>query len=111
MQVTLDSGDSLENALRVLGALYGVTLTVASDGENAAESAADNGTGAQERPARSRRGSRTTASRSRRRGAAASTPDLAAVRAWARENGYTVSDRGRVPNSILAAYQESVGSA
>ncbi len=32
-------------------------------------------------------------------------PDLGAVRTWARENGYTVSDRGRVSGEILAAYQ------
>jgi len=30
--------------------------------------------------------------------------DLAAVREWARANGHTVSDRGRVPAPILEAY-------
>ncbi|MCD2498505.1 histone-like nucleoid-structuring protein Lsr2 [Microbacterium nymphoidis] len=30
--------------------------------------------------------------------------DLAAVRAWANSNGYSVSDRGRVPASVLDAY-------
>jgi len=30
--------------------------------------------------------------------------DLDAVRAWARENGHQVSDRGRVSNKILEAY-------
>ena len=30
--------------------------------------------------------------------------DLSAVRAWARENGQTVSERGRIPASLLAAY-------
>jgi len=30
--------------------------------------------------------------------------DLDAVRAWARENGHEVSDRGRVSNKILEAY-------
>jgi len=30
--------------------------------------------------------------------------DLAELRAWARENGYTVSDRGRIPAEIEAAY-------
>ena len=32
---------------------------------------------------------------------------LAAVRDWARNNGFAVSDRGRVPANILAAYEES----
>ncbi|MEQ6896789.1 Lsr2 family protein [Microbacterium sp. KR10-403] len=30
--------------------------------------------------------------------------DLAAVRAWARDNGHQVSDRGRVPATVLDAY-------
>jgi hypothetical protein len=32
-------------------------------------------------------------------------PDLAVVRAWARENGYQISDRGRVSGEVLAAYE------
>ncbi|MFF8848350.1 Lsr2 family protein [Streptomyces sp. NPDC015127] len=31
--------------------------------------------------------------------------NTAAIRAWAKENGYTVNDRGRVPAEIKAAYQ------
>lgn len=34
----------------------------------------------------------------------ASRSDLAEIRAWARENGYEVSDRGRIYEHILAAY-------
>ncbi|MGB3302404.1 histone-like nucleoid-structuring protein Lsr2 [Gordonia sp. (in: high G+C Gram-positive bacteria)] len=30
--------------------------------------------------------------------------DTRAVRKWATENGYTVSDRGRIPADIVAAY-------
>jgi hypothetical protein len=30
--------------------------------------------------------------------------DLGAVRAWARENGQKVSERGRIPGELLAAY-------
>ncbi len=45
------------------------------------------------------------ASASKARPAApAAVRDLVAVRAWARENGHTVSDRGRVPATILQAY-------
>ncbi|WP_043650943.1 histone-like nucleoid-structuring protein Lsr2 [Cellulosimicrobium cellulans] len=32
------------------------------------------------------------------------TSDRAAVRAWARENGYEVSDRGRIPGAVIEAY-------
>ncbi|WP_159499806.1 Lsr2 family protein [Microbacterium sp. 18062] len=31
--------------------------------------------------------------------------DLADVRAWARENGHSVSDRGRIPAVVLEAYE------
>lgn len=48
-------------------------------------------------------GSQTASSRPRRR-ASGGGRDLQAVRAWARENGYTVSDRGRVPEAVLTAY-------
>lgn len=34
----------------------------------------------------------------------------AAVRDWARQNGYTVSDRGRIPHAVLDAFAESQGS-
>ena len=34
----------------------------------------------------------------------ASKQDLKAVREWASANGYTVSDRGRVPNEVQKAY-------
>ncbi len=40
----------------------------------------------------------------RARPTASSSRDLAHVREWARENGYTVSDRGRVPATVLDAY-------
>ena len=38
--------------------------------------------------------------RRRRRG----SPDTATVRAWARANGHTVSDRGRISRPILEAF-------
>jgi hypothetical protein len=31
--------------------------------------------------------------------------DYSAVREWAKQNGFTVSDRGRVPASVLEAYE------
>ena len=44
--------------------------------------------------------------KSARKAAARSTgKDTNAVREWARANGFEVSDRGRVPAQILAAYE------
>jgi hypothetical protein len=45
---------------------------------------------------------KTAAAKTRRRGRGAL--DTAAVREWARANGYTVSDRGRIPRPILEAF-------
>lgn len=35
--------------------------------------------------------------------------DTVAVRAWARENGYDIKDRGRVPADVIARYREATG--
>jgi hypothetical protein len=37
-------------------------------------------------------------------GGSAGKHDLGDVRAWARDNGFTVSDRGRVSSEVLTAY-------
>ena len=50
---------------------------------------------------RATRGRAATGGRSR----AAAKADLGDVRAWARENGYQVSDRGRVSAEVMAAYE------
>lgn len=41
------------------------------------------------------------------RGAAARKPETAEIRAWAREQGYDVSDRGRIPSEIIEAYKKA----
>jgi hypothetical protein len=46
------------------------------------------------------------ARRSSRRGPAV---DLAAVRAWAAENGHVVSSRGRIAQSVVDAYKAATG--
>lgn len=38
-----------------------------------------------------------------------SSVDTVAVRAWARENGYDIKDRGRVPADLVAKYQAANG--
>jgi hypothetical protein len=44
---------------------------------------------------------------SRSRGGSAGRHDLSDVRAWARENGFQVSDRGRVSSEVIAAYEKA----
>ncbi|MER5862308.1 Lsr2 family protein [Kitasatospora sp. NPDC002040] len=38
---------------------------------------------------------------------AASAPDTAKIRAWAKENGFNVNDRGRVPSDVREAYEQA----
>lgn len=47
------------------------------------------------------------ASRRRRGGQTGQKRDLAAIRTWANANGHRVSDRGRVPESVLQAYDDA----
>jgi hypothetical protein len=52
-------------------------------------------------------GRKVKATRGRRGATATSTgrrPDLGQVREWARANGHQVSDRGRIPATVLDAY-------
>jgi hypothetical protein len=39
------------------------------------------------------------------RAARSSREDSQAIREWARQNGHKVSDRGRIPQAVLEAYQ------
>jgi hypothetical protein len=56
------------------------------------------------RPAAAASGTRRSRSGRRR---SSSSVDLAAVRAWARESGIEVSERGRIAQSVIDAYQEA----
>jgi uncharacterized membrane protein len=47
--------------------------------------------------------------RASRSGGSSSSLDLGAVRAWASQNGYQVSSRGRISREIVEAYQASQG--
>jgi hypothetical protein len=133
----LDSTEPLEDAMRVVGALYGVTLVVANDDRaresvTRPEASKDNPS-----PNRKRR-RRTTNARTQRTpdssdgfdpeastgspaptSAEASQQDLSIpspavpsnrqLRSWARENGFSVNDRGRVPTSAVTAFRDAHG--
>lgn len=122
MKLTLDSSDPLEDATRVIGALYGVTLAV-SPNEADDRSSVDQQKGAPEttkkpvgRKRAAKRAAGTGASaRARARAvdttrAGSAGPALsnnADVRSWARQTGLTISDRGRIPTSVVAAYRDA----
>jgi hypothetical protein len=51
----------------------------------------------------------TTRRSTTRGGQKSSAIDTVAVRAWARQSGYDIKDRGRVPADLVAKYREVVG--
>jgi hypothetical protein len=56
-----------------------------------------------------RTGGRASGGRGKARAASSGSQDTAAIRAWAKENGYEVNDRGRVPATIREAYEKANG--
>ncbi|MEU6139880.1 Lsr2 family protein [Streptomyces sp. NPDC047081] len=54
-----------------------------------------------------RTGGRASGGRGKARAASGGSQDTAQIRAWAKENGFEVNDRGRVPASIREAYEKA----
>lgn len=105
MKISIDSTEPLEDVLRVVGAVYGVTLAVATENPERTQAAGPERS-PRRRPAKRRA---SAPKRGARRGSAngRSTVGQAQIRSWARENGHTVSDRGRLPAAVLAAYRDA----
>lgn len=120
MKITIDSGEPLHDALRVVGALYDVELVVS---EGLAPASAESAPAAKKatRPARPKRTPRAKVAAPRRSPSTPSTPSTPSkrsaaakssapvstleLRSWARQNGFTVSERGRVATKVIAAYR------
>jgi hypothetical protein len=112
MRISIDFTEPLEDAIRVVGAAYNVTLTVATthEGSTTAPAMTAESRG-RSRPAAGN-GARTRASgRGRgRAGQRVAKVSNEVLRSWARENGHMVSDRGRIPKSVVAAYSDAQSS-
>ena len=59
--------------------------------------------------ARKEKGVRQVGRGGRRASATAAGPDTSEVRTWAKEQGYEVSERGRVSKELIAKFQEAQG--
>lgn len=101
----LDDLDGSEASETIVFGLDGRTYEIDLNDKNAAklrkalEPYADKGRKLSQTRGGGRRGGTTQA--------AASNGDTAQIRAWAKENGYDVNDRGRVPAEIKAAYAKA----
>lgn len=98
-----DGGEAVET---VLFALDGVSYEIDLSEDNAAALRDD--LAAWVGHAR-RVGGRASARRPAAKPAAAAGSSPAEVRAWARENGYEVSERGRVPAVVTQAFADAHG--
>lgn len=121
LKLTIDSSEALEDTLRVVGALYNVNLEASPTAATSRKS--NQGTGnttssssrtapetrksAQRRPGKRKTSQRTRSGRPRASSGSGGRVTTAAVRTWARENGYTVADRGRVPTDVVTAYRNA----
>ncbi|MEU7180018.1 histone-like nucleoid-structuring protein Lsr2 [Streptomyces celluloflavus] len=99
----LDGGEADETVTFSLdGKSYEIDLTTANAGK-LRDSLADFV------KAGRRTGGRAATGRGKVRAASAGNQDTAKVRAWAKENGYNVNDRGRVPADIREAFEKANG--
>ena len=101
MKVTIDSNEPLSDALRVLGAMYDVKVVVAEDDMSAPAPLAKGGPSPASATVRVRRARKKLAAQP------ATTVNNVEVRSWALENGMTVSNRGRLPARVVAAYRDA----
>ena len=102
----LDDGEGSTVTFALQGSEYSIDLS--SQHIDELNEALAKYVGAAQKISGRRTSSSTTASRSNSAGAKSDSAkfdkaDLAAVRAWARENGHEVSDRGRVSQKVLDA--------
>jgi Lsr2 len=106
MQLTIDSTEPLEHVLRVVESLYGVHLSITTK-PPVDKPARSTSAKSQTRSPAARTSAKTTATTQRSASRNAAKTDPAIIRNWARANGHAISDRGRVPATILAAYKSS----
>lgn len=100
MQLTIDSNDTLPGVLQAVGGMYGVKLVVDPSGAPSNSTAA-----ATPRPSRSS-SSNPVSGGGGRRGTRAATPtaDAGAIRRWVQDSGLMVTPRGRIPDSVVEAF-------
>ena len=111
MKLTVDSNEPLEDAIRVIGSLFGVTLVVSEDGREAGQPTRRSTPDKRSASDQPRRGARVSKASSRKSATAVAGADGAAsnadIRSWARRRGLAVNGRGRVPAWVMTAYREA----
>lgn len=97
--ILVDDVDGSAGTTTVEFGLDGITYEIDLNDDNAARLRADLGAWIEK--------GRRTGGRARRGTATSTSSETKRIREWAREQGYEISDRGRVSAEIRAAYAES----
>ncbi|MCZ4328123.1 histone-like nucleoid-structuring protein Lsr2 [Brachybacterium paraconglomeratum] len=105
----IDDIDGTEATETFVFSYDGKAWEIDLNAENAATIRADLGKW-QQHARRAAATARTASGSPKRRSASRSPEQLNAIRTWARENGYEVSDRGRLAKNVEDAYNEAHGS-
>jgi hypothetical protein len=117
LKVTIHSTEPLDDALRVIGALYNVTLNAVDETTPSQEPGVARGSqrSALSNGNSSRRSTSTTSRRGshnrkpKREGRSAPSVSTSEIRSWAQANRHAVSSHGTLPASIKAAYAVAHG--
>lgn len=107
-------GTTSDNIETVSFGLDGVNYEIDLNEDNASnlrESLADFIASATRTGGRSKRGTASAASRSASAGVGRTKEQTQAIREWARNNGHDVSDRGRIPASVIEAFEAQAGKS
>ena len=116
MKVTIDSAEPLADALRVVGALYNVTLAqvdetpapgTAAGNRRTSRRSATSTNGSSRRTATSKSTQRAGAPQSKQSTRKATTVSTSDIRKWAQVHGHAVSSRGTLPAKVKAAYAKA----
>jgi hypothetical protein len=116
MKVTIDSAEPLADALRVVGAVYDVTLAQVDDtpvlgaaagNTRTSRRSATSTNGSSRRTATSKSTQRAGTPKSQRSSRKATTVSTSDIRKWAQAHGHAVSGRGTLPAKVKTAYAEA----
>ena len=109
MRISFDTSDDLATVLAAVSAGYGVQVVIAPTASTPAavtRASSSPAIAKKAQPRPSANTSRTSARRAKTTEAPASASD---IRVWAEADGHHVSSRGRIPQTVTAAYRAANG--
>jgi len=113
VRISIDSGEPLSEVIRVIEAVYQVSVTIDRPAQSTRDEAASARPRKRSPQGSGRRAAAKAIGRSRATGSTTSPANAPAsgssadIRAWARQHGHPVGDTGRISGQVIAAYQQA----